>query len=174
MRTVVPFLLIFAITLSACAEGGTPSGGSEPPAVDARRIEIYGAVIRDVVEFRDGPVYVWTELCDNADAAASRYSPCPDSLMAAEQQAIVSLLADEVAELRFIEDTEAAAGDVFDGEGGELVRLGPIEEVDGRIQVPAMHLCGNVCGGGSVWVVEETSDGWAVAGSAPGYGEWIS
>lgn len=174
MRTVVPFLSIFAIALLACAKGGTPSGGGETPPEDTRRIEIYGAVIRDVVDFRDGPVYVWTELCENADAAASQYSPCPDSLTAAEQQAIVSLLADDVAELSFIRDTQAVAGDVFDGDGGELVRLGPIERIEGRIQVPAMHLCGNVCGGGSVWVVEETSDGWAVAGSAPGYGEWIS
>ena len=173
MRRAVLFLSILATTMSACAEVGTPSAGSEPTAVDARRIEIYGAVIRDVVEFGTGPVYVWTELCDNADAAAEHYSPCPHSLTATEQQAIVSLLAEEVPKLRFIEDAQAVAEEVFEG-GSELVRLGPIQEIEGRVQVPAMHVCGNVCGGGSVWVVEETSEGWVVVGPAPGQGEWIS
>lgn len=85
--------------------------------------------------------------------------------------------------LSFVAETETVAQDMLDGAGAELVRLGPIEElhevVEGdtrfvRIQVPAMHICGGLCGGGSVWEVEQTNDSWEVIGPASGYGEWIA
>lgn len=170
-RTIVSLLSISV--LSACAESGTTFDANPSPAVDPRRVEIFAATIRDVIEFKDGPVYVRTEICDNADQAG-HFGPCTDSITAAEQEAIASLLVDEVPEVTFVEDTEAVDEEIFVGANVELVRLGQIEEIEGRIQVAAMHNCGNVCGGGSVWILEERSGGWVVTGSAPGHGEWIS
>lgn len=170
-----------------------PSGASDPPPIDSRRVSIYSAVIHDVIEYRSGPVFVWTQLCEHADEATAHYGSCPETLTTPEQDAIVALLAEDVPNLSFVAETETVAQDMLDGAGAELVRLGPIEElhevVEGdtrfvriqvpamhifRIQVPAMHICGGLCGGGSVWEVEQTNDGWEVIGPASGYGEWIA
>jgi len=175
-RTVALVLASLTLSLSGCAEDGTPSGSTGSPTVDEARIGVYAAVIRDVIEFRTDPVYVWTELCSSAEGAAfgDDLEACPDSLSSSEQEAIASVLAADVPQLEFVQEAEAIAQDIFDHGGAELVRLGPIEEVEGRTQVAASHVCGNLCGSGSVWVVEETEDGWAITGPAPGHGVWIS
>lgn len=146
-------------------------GVTESGTADSRTVSIYAAVIRDVIEFRNRPVFVWTQLCEDADAAAAHYGPCPEALTPLEQEAIVALLASDVPNLSFVAETETVDQDIFDNIGAEVVRLGPIEELrkvverderDVRIQVPAMHICGGKCGGGSVWVVKQNNDGWEV------------
>lgn len=174
MRNVKLIVTIGAFALAACANETTPSPiGGQPPQVDERRVEIYAAVIRDVVEFQDVTVYVWTQICEGADGVGDT-APCPEALTADEQTAVASLLANEISDVRFVDQTEAVAQGIFDGNGGELVRLGPITQVDGRVQVPGSHHCGGLCGGGSIWVVEETGGDWRVTGPAPGHGVWIS
>lgn len=175
-RVVALVLASFALSLSGCAEDRTPSGSTGSPTVDETRVRVYAAVIRDVIEFRAGPVYAWTELCSSAEGAGFGKDPeaCTDSLSSAEQDAISSLLAADVPQLEFVEEAEAIARDIFDHGGAELIRLGTIDEVGGRTQVAASHVCGNLCGSGSVWVVEETEEGWTITGPAPGHGVWIS
>jgi len=175
-RAVALLLATLALPLTACAEAGTLPGTSGSPTVDERRVGIYAGVIRDLIEGPDGPVYVWTELCSGAEGAAFGDDPdsCPDSLTPPEREAIASLLGEDVPLLEFVEEAEPIGQEILERGGAELVGLGPIEEVESRIQVAASHVCGNVCGSGSLWVVEETGEGWAITGPAPGHGVWIS
>jgi len=150
---------------------GSLAGDESPAAIDERRLGIYEAVIRSLVEWKDGPVYVYERLCADA-GSPSEHASCPGAFSVEEQRALTDALAD--LSVTFVADDRPVVEEIFDGGGGDLIRVGPIAEEDGEVQVPGSHYCGGLCGGGSVWVVEETDAGWKVTGPAPGEGVWIS
>ena len=153
------------------ASGATGAAGSE-----LDRIGVYAAVASSVIEFRDETIWIWTRLCPNAEGPEQvRETDC-EELRADDQEALAASLGD--LRVRFVDDPQEISDRIF-GEraaGDELVKLGPIELVEGRIQVPGSHYCGGLCGGGSVWVVEQdgSTGAWTVTGTAPGAGIWIS
>ena len=160
--------------------GSTGTGGaSGPPGASGSgldRVGIYAAVASSVIEFRDETIWIWTSLCPNAgEPEEVRLTDC-EELTADEQEALAASL--ENLKVRFVDDPQEISDRIFGGQavGDELVKLGPIELVDGRIQVPGSHYCGGLCAGGSVWVVEHdgSTGAWTVTGTAPGAGIWIS
>ncbi len=170
---------VAALALAAvvCGRVGGAVEGTPAPAeggeVDGRRVAIYEAVIRHEVKFPDQPVAIDIRLCDDAGSPGAGGS-CPGAFTSAEQEALLERLAD-LPSVEFVEDVETVVDRIFQGGGGQLVRLGPIIEKKGdEVWVPGSHYCGGLCGGGSVWVVEETDRGWEVTGPAPGAGVWIS
>jgi hypothetical protein len=170
-RSMAVLSVSVLLALSACAKPtGRSIGGSTETGVDGRRLGIYEAVIRSQIEFRNENVWIFDRICGGADGAAAPAGPCPDRFSAAEQEAIVTALT-EIPHVEFVDATGALTHRIFDGtEHGQIVRVGPIVERDGHVEVEASHYCGNVCAGGSVWAVEPDGDGWRVTGPAPGHG----
>ncbi len=173
MRRVAVLVLVLAVAAVACGRNLEPAApGDGGDGVDQRKIAIYEAVIRAQVEFKEDPVYIYTRLCEKAGDPGGKQD-CPDALSPEEQDALLTALSD-YSPLAFVSETGDITDRILGGEGGQLIHLGPIAEVDGRIQVPGSHYCGGLCGGGSTWVVEETAEGWEVTGPAPGEGVWMS
>jgi hypothetical protein len=177
-RTILALSIVaLVIPLAACADrsgrgGGEP--GSTSSSLDERRLGIYEAAIRNQIEFTNENVWILERICTDADGADGGHGECADAFSPAEQDALLRALVD-VPEVRFVEHTEALTQRIFEGkEHGQIVRVGPIVERDGRVEVAASHYCGGLCGGGSVWVVERGEDGWTVTGPAPGHGVSIS
>lgn len=171
-----PMLVFAAVAvLAGCARGqGTAPGGdgSSGVAADPRRLAIYEAVIRDQVEWTGETVWIFERLCADAEGPDVR-GPCPESFTQAERSALSDALAD-LGRIRFVSQAEPIVDRIFDEGGGFLVRAGPIDGDGDRVEVPASHYCGGLCGGGSLWVVERTGEGWDVTGPVPGHGVWIS
>lgn len=168
---------VLLVSLAACADPGPSAGGrpvSTSPGLDARRLGIYEAAIRNQIEFKNEKVWIFDRICSDAEGTGGGQGECLDTFTPAEQDELLRALAD-VPSVRFVEDTDALTRWIFDGrEHGQIIRVGPILERDGHIEVAASHYCGGLCGGGSVWLVEPDEDGWTVDGPAPGHGVWIS
>lgn len=175
MRRIAMFASI-ALSLAACAEATTPSpadGSSASvtptPAVSERRVDVYGALIPELVgsegmEWRR--VYVVTSLCtDPTELVGDDTKDCDDLISEAEQQVLRERLA--IEDLRFIDDpTSLYDDDWFQGPPNEVVvTLGPIVERADGIRVGASYGCGGLCGSGSTWVLEERGGRWAVVGT---------
>jgi hypothetical protein len=178
-RTILALsIAVLLASLAACADRGPGAGGGEPGStssgLDERRLSIYEAAIRSQIEFRDEKVWIFDRICTDAEGPGDGDGECPDAFSPAEQDALLRALAD-MPSVRFVEDTEALTQRIFDGkEHGQIVRVGPIVEGDGRVELAASHYCGGLCGGGSVWLVERDEDGWMVTGPVPGHGVWVS
>jgi hypothetical protein len=173
-------IAVLLLPLAACtngrpgSQGGDPSSASSGP--DQYRLRIYEAVIRSQIEFGDQRVWVLDRICPNAGrgGAGGGHGKCPEAFSPGEQDALLEALTD-VPTVRFVHDTRPLTQRIFDGRRhGQIVRVGPIVERGGRVEVPASHYCGGLCGGGSVWSVERDEDGWTVTGPAPGHGAWVS
>lgn len=155
-----------------------PSGGTRDErtastvAQDERTVAIYEAVIRDQVEWRGDPVWIFDRLCRGA-GDARRGGRCPESLSQSQKRALSAALAD-LGPIRFVSVTDPVVDQIFAGKRGFLVRLGPIDGRGDRVQVAASHYCGGLCGGGSTWVVQRADAAWKVSGPAPGSAVWIS
>ncbi len=174
MRRAEVAVMLLAVATAACGRNvvHNPSPAAGSAGVDQRKIAIYEAVVRSQTEFKQDPVYIYVKLCEDAGGAGSP-TDCSGALSPEEQDALAAALSD-YSSLAFVSEIGDITEHIFKGEGGQLIRLGPIAEVGGRIQVPGSHYCGGLCGGGSTWVVEDTTEGWKVAGPVPGEGVWIS
>jgi hypothetical protein len=140
--------------------------------VDARKIAIYEAVVRSLADdFPTGStVSIYDRVCANADAAGGA-EDCSSVFSHDEQTALLRALSDWPS-VEFVPRTEQLEKDIFSGNGGMLIRLGPIAGDGDKVDVPASDYCGGLCGQGGVWVVKQGSDGWSVTGSVGG--TWIS
>jgi hypothetical protein len=179
-RTILTLsIAVLLLPLAACADRRPDSDGAigarRVPVEGHRRLRIYDAVIRSQIEFRNERVWIFDRICPNAGRgrAGGGDGRCPEEFSPAEQDALLEALTD-VPSVQFV-DTGRLTERIFDGkEHGQIVRVGPIVERGGRVEVPASHYCGGLCGGGSVWSVERGEDGWTVTGPAPGHGAWVS
>ena len=171
-------LLVAPVVLAACDGGDaaapSPSGPTE--TVDRRRVEIYSTLIRQLVELRDVPIYVRSRLCENANDLGAPEG-CTDRLTSEEQGAIAAALEGQ-HHIVFVSDLDQLESDL-PASGGtdlthEVVLLGPIEGDGDTVEVPGSHVCGGLCGGGSVWVLVRADRVWEVEGPAPGEGIWVA
>jgi hypothetical protein len=167
--------LVAFLAAAACARAATPAGGTAPsPSIDPQRLGIYEAVIRDQIEFKSEHVWIYEQICNDAEGPSSGHGSCPDLFSDDEQAALLAALSD-VPDVEFVSDTADLTDRIFNGDiAGQIVRVGPIVERDGGFEVAASHYCGGLCGGGSTWLVRQAGDGWEVTGPAPGHGVWIS
>jgi hypothetical protein len=175
-----PAIMVCVLILAtACAKSPGPApalaGRTEPsPSIDPQRVGIYEAVVRSQIEFRGEHVWIYDQICEDAEAAGESDGRCPEAFSADEQRALLEALSD-VRKVEFVSNTAGLTDRIFDGDvAGQIIRVGPIVERNDRIEVAASHYCGGLCGGGSTWHVRQTADGWEVIGPAPGHGVWIS
>ena len=168
-------VLVGFLIATACAKPTAAAGGSGPsPSIDPERLGIYEAVIRNQIEFKGQHVWIYDQICEDAEGPGRSKGPCPDAFSQDEQEALLQALSD-VPRIEFVSETDALTDRIFKGDAtGQIIRVGPIVEREGDVEVAASHHCGGLCGGGSTWLVQQADDGWRVSGPAPGHGAWIS
>ena len=174
----IAVIVALTVSLVACNDAATPSsdGGttSPPPALDERRVGVYGSLITELsgeepIGWRH--VYVVTRLCENASEPMEP-KRCDDLLSEAERTALRERLGG--MSLRFIDDPTPLYDDRWlQGPPRDVViRLGPIVERAGEVRVGASYGCGGLCGGGTTYVLEEADGSWSVVGQRGGM--WIA
>jgi hypothetical protein len=141
------------------------------PAVDERRVGVYEAMIRELVDPRaDGKViYVNSKLCSYLGTRGDDLGRCPDLIAPDEQRVLVDRLID-LGPVEFV--------DAF-GVGrveSPVTLLGPIIDSPDGLRVEGGYWCGPLCAGGSMYVVElvGSGSGYEVVGTDDSYGSWIS
>jgi hypothetical protein len=161
-------VLALSVVAVSCARGPSvapgPSAAPEPSDV-GRTAAIYAAAI-DGANEHFKPEWIVPGICARAEAAG--VGPCEP--MAPELRA--ELMKDLGKPYRFLSDLEKKQKEIFEGKGGTIHRVGPIEGTGDRVTVPISYYCGGLCAGGSVAVVQTRNGSWTVTGTEGG--SWIS
>jgi hypothetical protein len=170
------FLLLVTVTatLVACAEDPAPIPPATSPEptvdpIDETRLDIYESLSRELVgveEIEWKQIVVLTKLCEAAGEPAAP-AGCEDSLSPQEQEALTTRLEDLGAPVTFVDDTTSLYDENWlSGELDMIVlRLGTIAETATGVEVGGSFGCGGLCGSGTTYRLEETSDGWEVTGT---------
>ena len=167
-------LLFVSVLLAACAEDPAPTGpASEPaPSVDpivAARVDIYESLARELVGAEAAEwkrIVIVSKLCENA-GSPEQAEGCDDALTADEQDELGRRLEGLAPEISFMADpTSLYDEDWFTGVPETIViRMGTIREQGDGVEVGGSFGCGGLCGSGTTYRLEETSDGWEVVGT---------
>jgi hypothetical protein len=161
-------LIALSLVAASCApgSGAAPGPGAAPEPRDVgRTAAIYAAAIDEANEHFE-PEWIVPSICEGAnEMKAGDCLPMDTELRAA-------LLNDLGKSYRFLSDPDKKQNDIFDGKGGTIHRIGPIEGTGDRVTVPISYYCGGLCAGGRVAVVENRNGTWAVTGTVGG--SWIS
>lgn len=174
---IVLGLLLTSVIAGCAGSPSSPADGSPvaspSPTVAGGlddRLAIYATMIRELAG-SEGPswerIFVVTEICANAhDAAEPR--ECSDVLSQPDQQALAGALPQLSEHVRFIDDPTRLYSDAwFEGTGPStvVIRMGPVVRTPVGAEVGASYGCGGLCGSGTTYQLETSSDGWTVTGS---------
>jgi hypothetical protein len=162
--------LVAVLLLAACADP-LAEGNDSPQAPrpsHRQRIDVYEALVRHLADPRGPkPIYVVSDLCFELMRGEQR---CPDHLSRDEEQELGARLRD-LGDIVFRRDDEPGPSPE---ESFQQILLSPIVDKPDGLRVEGGVVCGGLCGSGSVYVLEETEDGYEVTGTDDTYGSWIS
>jgi hypothetical protein len=109
-------------------------------------------------------IFVVTQICANA-GDATEPTGCSEALSPTDQLALADALPQLSERLRFIDDPSRLYSDAwFEGTGPStvVIRVGPVVWTAGGAEVGASYGCGGLCGSGTTYRLETSSDGWTV------------
>ena len=138
---------------------------ASPTALDELRVGVYEAMIRELVdEHGNGSrIIIRAKLCSYLGGGG-----CSGQIRQSEQEALAERLGD-LGPVQFVDGLDS-------GEGGarSITLLGPIRETPDGLRVEGGYLCGPLCAGGDMYIVEQVDSGYRVVGKDLTYGSWIS
>jgi hypothetical protein len=166
-----PLALVVALLAVACARPGSdPGSAGEPTGPDPTRVEIYSSAFHALAEIEGwfDPVLLDERICPDAGDVGGneKAAPCTETFTDAEQEAILSELAD-LANVRFVGNAPVVEARIFEGdlEGAGLLTVGEIDGDDDRVEVSGRSYCGGLCAHWMTLVLRNGPEGWNVTGT---------